>query len=93
MNEGTNTRDVLDTVAKILIWCFFLGILIGIFGFFFLVLGGDFVYDMHSKFISISRVQFNCIHYGLFSMLKTAILYLFLIPYIAIKLVLKKMPK
>ena len=93
MKEASNINDFLDTVARILIRCFILGILIGLFGAGFLVLAGDFVYDIHSKFIPISKLQFNCIHYGLFSMLKTGILYLFLIPYIAIKLVLQKILK
>ena len=93
MNEASNINDFLDTVARILIRCFILGILIGLFGAGFLVLAGDFVYDIHSKLIPISRLQFNCIHYGLFAMLKTAILYLFLIPYIAIKLVFQKILK
>ena len=58
-----------------------------------LVLMGDFAYSFNSKIVPISRQQFDIINYAGMLMTKGAIHVLFLFPYIAIRLVIRKRRK
>jgi hypothetical protein len=80
----------LDVIAGILIRCFLGGILLLTVWFFCLVLAGDCIYQLHSRWFAIPRPAFDALHYALMAVTKIALLLFFLLPWIAIRLVLKK---
>ncbi|MFH2138077.1 MAG: DUF6868 family protein [Candidatus Omnitrophota bacterium] len=82
--------ECLEKKAGVLGWCFVLSMVLVFWWFIMMVFAGDFIYGMHSKFFAMSRETFNAIHYSGIAILKTMIFILFLVPYIAIKIVLKK---
>jgi hypothetical protein len=90
MDEVKNIENCLDAIAKVLIRCFLMGVVVMLVWVGFLVLAGDFAYNVHSRFISLSREQFNCIQYAALAITKGCIFLYFLLPYIAIRLVLSK---
>lgn len=90
MCNTTSLNESLDVGAAILIRCFCIGVIMMFFWLGFLLFAGDLTYRMHSQTIPLSREQFNCLHYGAFIITKTVIVMLFLAPYVAIKLVLRR---
>lgn len=90
MNEVKNVDNLLEAIARVLIRCFVMGIALMLLWLGFLVLAGDFTYNVHSRFIPISRQQFDCIQYGAIAITKGCIFLFFLLPYIAIRLVLTR---
>jgi hypothetical protein len=90
MNRSSNVNDVLDTVAAILLWCFGLGVAFLLLWFGLLLLVGDFIYEFHGRWFQISREQFDALHYLGLMLAKVAIFWLFLLPYVGIKMVLRK---
>ena len=73
-----------------LIKCFIMGLFVLLFWWGALTLMGDLTYSVHSMMIPISRQQFDIIHYTGMLMTKAVIFVLFLFPYIAIRLVIRK---
>jgi len=90
MCDTKNVNEVLEVVGKVLIRCFAMVLLVLLFWWAVLVLAGDLTYSVHSKFIPISRAQFNMIHYAGIALMKTVAFVVFLAPYIAIRLVIRK---
>jgi MFS superfamily sulfate permease-like transporter len=90
MNEVRDVGNLLETIARVLIRCFFMGVALILIWLGFLVFAGEFTYNIHSWFIPISRQQFDCIHYAAMAITKLCIFLFFLLPYIAIRIVLKK---
>ncbi|UCF42795.1 MAG: hypothetical protein JSV99_09425 [Planctomycetota bacterium] len=90
MDEIKNVDNLLDAIGRVLIRCFVMGVALMLVWLGFLVLAGDFAYKVHSRFIEVSREQFNCIQYAALAITKGCIFLYFLLPYIAIRLVLSK---
>ncbi|MEW6234642.1 MAG: DUF6868 family protein [Candidatus Omnitrophota bacterium] len=90
MNDSLDLRNGLDAIAKILIRCFFLGILFLFLWFLLILCGGDFVYQWHSKFFEITREHFYWTMYAGITIAKLSIFGVFLFPYIAIRMILAK---
>lgn len=90
MCNSSNANEMLETIGQILIRCFIMGVLVLLFWWGALSLMGDLAYSIHSKFVPISRQQFDIINYSGMLMTKAAIFILFCLPYIAIKLVISK---
>ena len=67
-----------------------MGVLVLLFWLGALALGGDLAYSVHAKIVPISREQFYVINYAGGLMTKATIFVLFLFPYIAIRLVIRK---
>ena len=88
MNASENFSEALNAVAKILLWCFGLGVVFILLWFGLLVLAGDFVYSWHAEFFQIPREQFEALNYLGLMLAKVAIFELFLFPYVGIRLVL-----
>jgi hypothetical protein len=81
----------MNMTAKVLLRCFLLGLALLLLWFVMVWLFGDFVYRVHSYFFDITWGQFETIHYAGMMALKLVIFTFFLLPYIAIRLVLRKM--
>jgi hypothetical protein len=88
-----NTNETLEVVSQVLIRCVVMGVVVLLFWWGGLAFMGDFVYDVHSKLTPMSRQQFDVIHYAGMLTTKAAVSLLFLFPYIAIRLVIKKRTK
>ncbi len=90
MCDSNGIHVMMEVVGQVLIRCFFMGVLVLFFWWGALVLMGDFVYNVHTWIIPLSRQGFNSIHYAGMLMTKTAIFVVFLFPYISIRLVISK---
>ncbi len=91
MDDSTNVNDWLETVAMVLIRCFWIGFAIVLFWFVIILCASDFVYQVHSTFFTMSETQFDLMHYGGLGLTKLVVFIFFLIPYLAIKMVQAKM--
>ncbi len=80
----------LDVIAGILIRCFLGGILLLTVWFLYFALAGDCIYQLHSRWFAIPRQAFDALHYALMAATKLALILFFLLPWIAIRLVLKQ---
>ena len=87
--EAIYSED-LEVVARILIRCFIGGILLLMIWFIGFTFFGDCIYELHSKWFLMPRQTFNAIHYAGLAFTKILLILFFLLPYIAIRLVLKK---
>jgi len=89
MNDSASLNDVLDAVAKILLWCIGLGVVFILLWFAMLVFMIDYSYDFYSKFTEISKEQFVALCFQGMMLAKAAVIELFLFPYVGIVLVLR----
>ena len=81
----------LEIAAQILLRCSVIGFVMLLYWWGALQVGGDFVYKVHSNVApSISREHFDIINYAGMILLKLCILLLFLFPYLATRLVIRK---
>ncbi len=90
MYDSNSANETMEVIGQVLIRCLIMGVFVLFFWWGALALMGDFAYSVHTKFASISRQQFDVIHYAGILMTKAAISVLFLFPYIAIRLVIMK---
>ena len=90
MCNSNNENQMLGLIEQILIRCVVMGVIVLFLWWGALVLAGDFAYSVQAKVVPISREQFDVIHYAGMLMTKAAIFVLFLFPYIAISLVIRK---
>ena len=90
MNESTDLKDRLEVTAKIFIRCFFLNAaLILLWFLFFLIDGGRWGYELHSRMFDITWHEFALINYCGMAFLKLCNIVFFLFPYMAIRRVIK----
>lgn len=82
----TDIQKHLDVIAGILIRCFLGGMVLLMVWFAGFAFAGDWIYQVHSRWFQIPRQSFDAIHYAGMAVTKIAIIVLFLLPWIAIKL-------
>jgi hypothetical protein len=80
----------LNTAAGVFLWCFVLAFCLLLFSFVFYLLAADWAYGIHSTWFGITRHDFDLMYYCWMAFMKITTFLLFLIPYIAIKLTLRK---
>ncbi len=90
MNEIKQSDDLLGAIARVLIRCFVMGIALMVLWLAILVLAGDFTYSVHSRLIPIPRQQFDSVQYVAIAVTKGCIFLFFLLPYIAIRLGMRR---
>jgi hypothetical protein len=90
MQESTQTDDLLETLAKILLRCWIFGLILLLFWWGAVMLAGDLVLGVHGDISNLTRPQLNVIHYCGMGLTKLAVSLFFFIPWISIRLVLKK---
>jgi hypothetical protein len=81
-------RDILNTCAGILLRCFILSLVLLLFWFVFFLLAGDLGYWIHSHWFDLTRHDFDLINYCGMALVKALNVTFFLIPYVAIRLML-----
>jgi len=79
----------METIEKITIRCFFIGLAFVLIWFLFCV-SGDWMYEIHSKWFELSKHELALINYSGLMFAKVCVFLFFLIPYIACKLCTKK---
>ena len=88
-----NTDDrifLLESIAGILIRCFFLSYALLLIWFVFCLTGGDWGYNLTSQRFNVSKHEYDLVCYYGIAFMKICVLTFFLIPYIAIRMVLRK---
>jgi len=90
MNKG-ELNHLLDRLSGILIRCFFLSFALLIVWFVFYVLAGDMGYNTHAQWFELSRHDYALVNYYGMAFVKISATLFFLFPYIAIRLVLRKL--
>lgn len=85
--------EVLEVAAQVLIRCTIMGVVVLLIWWGVLEVFGDLAYSIHSRIFPMSRQQFDLVHYTGTLMTKAAVSLLFFLPYIALRLVMKKRKK
>jgi hypothetical protein len=85
-----STRDLFDTLGKVLLRCWIFCIAIGLFSFVVFMLTGEIIDEIHGKMFGLSAHELDLIIYCGLGLFKLFVLIFFLIPWVAIKLVLSK---
>ncbi len=86
------TSFTLENTAQILIRCFWIGLAFQILVFFFAVGTRDWAYEVHKQFFDISKREFDLVLYCWIALVKFILLIGFLLPYIAIRMVISRQP-
>ena len=83
-------RDFFEALSQVLLRCWIIGFGLLLFSLGIILLGGAQVADVHYMLFDLSDHEVNLIMYCWLGLLKAGILILFLIPWIAIRLMLNK---
>jgi hypothetical protein len=90
MPESIQTDDLLEAIAKILLQCWIFGFILLLFWWGAVMLAGNLVFGVHGGMFDLTRPQLNVIHYCGMVLTKLAVVLFFFIPWVSIRLVLKK---
>ena len=82
----------MDTqyLTRVLLKCIFLGFGLLLIWFIFILVGGNVIFEIHSKIFDITRHDFDLMNYWGMGLTKIFILVFFVIPFIAIRLTLDR---
>ena len=84
------TRFTMESTAQILIRCFWMGLLLQLLWFSVFLYGGQWAFQIHQGWWSgLTRETFDLINLVGISVLKTIVFVGFLLPYFAIRMVLR----
>ena len=86
----SDVNDLLETLAKILLRCWVMGFILLLFWLGAVTLAGDLTLGVHGAVFDLTRPQLNVIHYCGILLTKLAVGLFFFVPWVAIRLVLKK---
>jgi hypothetical protein len=90
MTESKNANELFDTFAKILLRCFVLGYLLLLLWAALYLFAGSLTYGIASKLFGLTSHEVDVINYCGMVFAKCVVFLLFLFPYIAIRLVLRR---
>ena len=85
-----STRDFFDTPAQVLLRCWIISFALGLFSFVVFMLTGEIIDEIHGKMFGLSPHELDLIIYCGLGLFKLFVFIFFLIPWVAIKLVLWK---
>ena len=74
----------VQMLTTFFMWCTLLNVGLMIISFIMLVVAGDFVYKMHSKYFAMTRESFNASLYLIIGLYKIAVFVFNLIPWVAL---------
>jgi len=84
------TVEFFDTLAKILLRCWIFGVIVLLFWWGAITLAGDLTLGVHGDMFGLTRPQLDVIHYCGLMLTKLVVAVFFFIPWVSIKMVLKK---
>lgn len=76
-----------QTLQEFFMWCSIINFSLLMITFAMCAFAADWIYQMHSKWFSISRVAFNTILYSFLGIFKMLVLVLNVVPWIALSLI------
>ena len=89
MHTTHTVDDLLTTLAAVLGRCALMALgLIALWGL-LLVFAPEFTFNIQRALLDITRPQFNLIHFGGLGLAKVATFWLFVMPYIVVRLVIR----
>ena len=89
MTDSNKVNDPFDTLAKILLRCFILGYILLLLWLVVYLVAGGLVYGI-GKLFGLTPHEVDVVNYCGLTFVKSIVLLFFLIPYIAIRLVMRK---
>ena len=87
----SRTIDYFDTLAKVLLRCAAFGYLLLLLTFGVYMLAGGEIYRLNASMFDLSKHELDLIIYGFIVLTKFVVFLFFLIPWVAIRLVLRKL--
>ena len=87
----SRTIDYFDTLAKVLLRCAVFGYLLLLLTIGIYMLAGGELYRLNAGIVDLSKHEFDLIIYGCVVLIKLIVLLFFFIPWVAIRLVLRKL--
>jgi len=84
-----STRDVLDTLAKVLLRCWILGFVLLFISLGAILLMDETIHNLHGSMFGLSAHELDVIFYCWMGLLKIVVLTFFFIPWLSIKMMLR----
>ncbi len=84
------TRDFFDTLAKVLLRCWIFGFVLLFLWLAAVLVMGETIHTLHGPLFGLSNHELDVIFYGGMGLLKLCVLVFFFMPWLAIRLVLRK---
>ena len=84
------TTELFDTLAKVLLRCGIFGYLLLLLSVGVILIAGDPIYRINGNLFGLSKHELELIIYECIVLMKVIVLMFFLIPWLAIRLVLRK---
>ena len=77
-----------ELVLRVLAWCTLINMALLLVWWAFVVLGGDWVFRLHTTGLKLSRETFDAVHYAGMAFFKIIIFVFNLVPYLVLRLIL-----
>jgi len=77
----------LETVRAALAWCTLINLVLLAVWFLFFSLAREWMLGLHRRWFSLTREQFDTVHYALMALFKMGILLFNLVPYLSLRIV------
>jgi hypothetical protein len=91
MDDNDRFRGFLEVLSSFLLRCFLLGVVFLLYWFFVFIAIKDTAWAINERLFSISKENFNLVNYYGMAITKCFVILVFLIPYLATRLVLRKL--
>ena len=85
-----STRELLETTKDVLLRCWMFGFVLLVISLGATLLTGNLIHDLHGSMFGLTKHELDLIFYCLMGILKLIVIACFFIPWLSIKLVLKK---
>ena len=85
-----STKELLETTKDVLLRCWIIGFVLLFISLGATLLTGNLVHDLHGSMFGLTKHELDLIFYCLMGILKLIVIACFFIPWLSIKLVLKK---
>jgi len=78
----------VPVARDLLFWCSIIDVGILVLWFLFFTFAHDFTYRVHGRWFSLSKENFDALHYALMGMFKLAVIMFNVVPYLVLRFVL-----
>jgi hypothetical protein len=85
-----STRDFFDTLSKVLLRCWLFGFVLLFIWLVVVLLMGETIHQLHAPMFGLSGHELDVIFYSGMGLLKLLVLVFFFVPWLSIRLVLRK---
>jgi hypothetical protein len=82
--------NLLLRAADVFLWCFLLSYALLIFWLVIYLLAGDWIYGVNARWFEVSMHDFTLVNYWGMAFIKLCAIVFFLVPYLSIRIVLRK---